>query len=286
MDVNAHGDLLITCFNPHSKKIESRKGSEDRFEETMAPFEVTIYPGRWASGHELHVYDRYGRIRHRDLLPGHPRIVGGVGLDNRGDVYVNISASVTWNGQPYYQAVGHRFDQVGTLAKFPPGGGKFLMASTKGTPVPLQAVPDRPQEQSGFWVEGAKWFYPGIGRSQWRMDCSCSNSRFDLDHFGRSFAPEFDRYSVLVLDPSGNLITRIGRYGNVEDGLPQIKRGGPEHPRSIGGDEVALFDAAYLGVLTDRWLYIADIGNARIVSVRLDYHATERVALKDVEERS
>ena len=78
---------------------------------------------------------------------------------------------------------------------------------------------------------------------------------------------------------------RIGRYGNVEDGLPQMKRGGPPSPRSLGGDEVALFDAAYLGVLTDSRLYIADVGNARILSVRLGYRATERVALKDVPDK-
>ena len=49
--------------------------------------------------------------------------------------------------------------------------------------------------------------------------------------------------------------------------------------RSIGGDEVALVYAPYVATDTDRRLFIADAGNARIVSVRLDYHATERVAL-------
>jgi len=282
MDINAKGDILITCFNPHAKKIVTRKGSEDRFKEPMKPFETRLYPGRWASGHELQIFDPYGRLKHRDLLKGQPRIVAGAGLDNRGDVYANISASVMWDGKPYYKVVGHRFDQVGTLVKFTPGEGRFLMAPGKGTPIPLQAVPKRPPDLAGFWVEGAHWFYPGVGRSQWGMDCSCSNSRFDLDHFGRSFAPEYDRFSVAVLDSNGNLIVRIGRYGNVEDGLPQMKRGGPPSPRPLGGDEVALFDAAYLGVLTDSRLYIADAGNARIVSVKLDYYATERVALKDV----
>ena len=112
--------------------------------------------------------------------------------------------------------------------------------------------------------------------------CACWYSRFTLDYFARSFAPEMDQYSVAVLDSSGNLITRIGAYGNVDDGVPLVAKGGPESPRSIGGDEVALFHAAYVGTHTDRRLFIADIGNARIVSVRLDYAATERVALRDV----
>ena len=48
------------------------------------------------------------------------------------------------------------------------------------------------------------------------------------------------------------------------------------------GDEVALFHGAYLATHTDRRLFIADPGNARVVSVKLGYHASERVALKDV----
>jgi hypothetical protein len=34
----------------------------------------------------------------------------------------------------------------------------------------------------------------------------------------------------------------------------------------------------------DRRLFVADIGNYRIFSVKLDYHATERVALRDFKE--
>jgi hypothetical protein len=45
---------------------------------------------------------------------------------------------------------------------------------------------------------------------------------------------------------------------------------------------VAIFHAAYLGTHTDRRLFIADAGNARILSVKLGYHAEEKTALKDV----
>ena len=88
-----------------------------------------------------------------------------------------------------------------------------------------------------------------------------------------------------MLDSNGNLILRIGKYGNVDDGVPLVKDGGPANPRSIGGDEVSLFHAAYLGTHTDRRLFISDLGNARLLSVKLDYHATEKTALKDIKDQ-
>ena len=127
------------------------------------------------------------------------------------------------------------------------------------------------------------WFYGGIG---WHgknhgLGCGCRNTRFALDYFGRCFAPEMDHYSVAVLDTNGNVILRVGQYGNVDDGKPLIAAGGPPSPRSIGGDETALMHGAYVATQTDRRLFVADIGNYRVVSVKLGYHAEERIPLKD-----
>jgi len=268
MDINARNELLVTCFNPAGTKMALRRRRQSREErmnpvkEEARPHATVMYPGRFAAGHELYVWDDRGRPLYEDILKGQPEMVAGVAIDVHGNIYANVAASMMWNGKPYFRVVGHRFDQVGTLIKFKPGAGRFIKAD--GTPVPLTARPDRPQDLAGFWVEGAEWIYPGVGRTQWGMDCSCWNSRICLDYFARSFAPEYDRFSVAVLDTNGNLITRIGTYGNVDD------------------PGIALFDACYLATFTDRRLFIADAGNARIVSVRLNYHATERVPLKDV----
>jgi hypothetical protein len=166
--------------------------------------------------------------------------------------------------------------------KFPPGKGKIVSDDGRA-PIPLSAEnrPARPPDlvnlPGNAWVEGAEWFYGGVG---WHgknhgLGCGCRNTRFALDCFGRSFAPEIDRYSVAVLDTSGNVILRVGRYGNVDDGAPLVPAGGPAATRAIGGDEVALVHGAYVATQTD-------IGNYRIVSVKLDYHATEKVRLRDV----
>jgi hypothetical protein len=138
----------------------------------------------------------------------------------------------------------------------------------------------------GLWVEGADWLYGGVGFAGWRLSCICWNTRPALDLFARSFLPEIDHFTVAVLDTNGNLILRIGTCGNVDDGKPLIPDGGPAKPRSIGGDETALFYAPYLATHTDRRLFVADLGNSRILSVKLGYYAEEKVALKDIRDQA
>ena len=97
-----------------------------------------------------------------------------------------------------------------------------------------------------------------------------------------SEAPEPDAgtmYPTQLEDTNGNLILRVGRYGNVDDGQ-QLAEGGPPHAHSIGGDEVSLFHACYVATHTDHRLFISDVGNGRLLSVRLDYHVNEIVPLK------
>jgi hypothetical protein len=157
-------------------------------------------------------------------------------------------------------------------------------------PLPDGQRPKRPMDMTrpDMWVEGAEWLFGPVGADGHYGSggkCSCYvNGRFALDYFGRSFAPEVDRFRAVVLDTNGNVITRIGHYGNVDDGMPLIKDGGPPSPRSIGGDEVGIMHAMNVAVHSDRRFFLADIGNQCIRSVKLGYHAEEKVALKDVKE--
>jgi hypothetical protein len=251
-------------------------------------FAFPLYPGRLPFA-LVNIWDQHGRIVHADALKG-MGFTNGIAIDQHDNIYVMASANRILDGQPYFNA------ETGTMMKFKPGAGRIL-GTHRALPIPLpiEERPKRPADVEGegggrlgrAWVEGAEWFYGGVGfhgRSQLSpgYGCDCWNARFAFDYFDRSFAPEIDHYSVAALDSSGNLILRIGRYGNVDDGKPLIAAGGPPTPRSIGGDEVALFHAAYVGADTDRRLFIADAGNSRILSIRLDYHASARVLLKDI----
>jgi hypothetical protein len=163
--------------------------------------------------------------------------------------------------------------------------------------------PNRTPDLSGYtmgdtWVEGAEWLYGGVGNCAFKIATGCvcwQQSRMTLDYFARSFVPETDQFSVAVLDSNGNLIQRIGRYGNADEGMPpeSVPRGAPRdggpmlappHPRAIGGDEVALMQPSHVATLSDRYLYIGDVGNGRVVQVKLGYHAEVSVALKDLRE--
>ena len=98
---------------------------------------------------------------------------------------------------------------------------------------------------------------------------------------------DLDQFSVAVLDSSGNLIMRIGKYGNVDDGLPLSKNQKlvAPNPRPLGGDEVALMHPSHVATMTDRYLYIGDVGNARVVQVKLGYHAEAKIRLKNIPDK-
>jgi len=286
MMVAPDGTLAVAIHGGQEPAAERREGA--RVSDAVQPYTFRLYPGRCPDGLVL-LFDRHGRAASKDAVPG-IAFTHGIGIDRNRDLYLMAMACRVLDGKRYFN------EATDTLLKVTPEHCKVLSAGNRAPiALPASTRPKRPPDLEGrsgsrigrAWVEGAHWFYGGVGFHARHGEaegfgCDCFNSRFCLDYFARSFAPEVGRSSVAVLDASGNLICRVGRYGNVDDGDPLIRTGGPARPRSIGGDELALFYAPYVATHTDRRLFAADPGNARIVSVELGYHATERVALKDV----
>lgn len=284
MSVSPNGNVAVTCCN-RIKKAGRRETSENPYAKRgkgggiESKYTPTLYPGR-RTGWEMHIWNRHGQPIHKDAVPGMGE-TDGIGIDKDDNLYVMANPNRVLKGKPYF------LSHAETLMKFKPGKGKIVSASKDvKVPLPREGWPDRPRDIGSGWVEGAEWMYGGVGFAGWRSgaSCICWNTRPALDLLARSFAAEIDHFSVAVLDTNGNLILRIGQYGNVDDGKPLVNDGGPKNTRSIGGDEVALFHAAYLGTHTDKRLFIADVGNSRIVSVKLDYHSTKRIKLKSIED--
>ncbi len=269
-----HGGMYVSVCGHIA--VGSLYESEDRTDADQG-WRPLVYQGRRLDGTIMlvHVLDRHGQMVHADVLPGLRGGLQGLGLDARDKLYLLYPAS---RRRPADRPHNPR---SGTLMRFPLGEGRLL--SLDGAPVPLPEPPERAPDVSGAWVEGADWMAGGFGwHGRYGHDGGWLDSRFALDYFARSFAPEPHRYQVGVLDSNGNLILRVGQYGNVDDGMPLVKDGGPPNPQSIGGDEVGLFHPAFVATHSDHRLFIADPGNARIVSVKLGYHTDELVPLKDV----
>ncbi len=285
LSVSAQGNLLVSCYV--SPRSAPGWGPDTGAQEKL--YEPTLFPGR-AYGPRaavLHIFNRHGHRRHEDVVPG-LGVVHGVGLDARNNVYVLASATRLYDGRPYPNPA------TGTLMKFRPGKGRIL-GEGPSVPEPLdaRARPKRPPDIRNSvggpsWVEGAEWLYGGVGfagdLAGGASRCSCANMRFALDDYGRSFVPETSRFSVGVLDTNGNLILRLGRYGNADDGQPAEPDPASDGParHALGGDEIALFHPSYLATHADRRLFIADGGNDHIVAVRLAYHAEASVRLGDI----
>jgi len=284
MCVSPKGRFAVVFHNP-SKPVPL-KGRDTIGPANPAEHSPQMFPGR-VRGAEIHVWDDRGRFLYQDAFPGIASC-SGINMDEDDNLYVLSAAHRTYNGKPYFN------DATGTLIKVKPGQAKVL-SNKAPTPLPPAQRPQRsPDLEKGdlgrAWVVGAEWLHGGVGMDTKMLgsasrNCHCiGTSRPALDYFARSFLPETDRCSVVVVDKNGNTLARIGRYGNVEDGTPLVEAGGPRHTRSIGGDEVALFWPNHVAVHSDRRLFIADPGNARILSVKLGYHVSARVALKDVKE--
>ena len=291
--VSPEGTVVAACINPADPNEKSRmKEKNIQADSRGGAYTPRVYPGR-CRGQEVHVFDKHGQVLKMDVAPG----INGcndVEIDRDNNVYLIAAGTPYLNGKPYFNGRGC------TLMKLVPGKMKGLAAAKAIVPLPEELRPKRLVDMTrpGIWVEGAEWLFGPVGADgHWGSGgrCHCRVlGRFALDYFGRSFAPEVDRFRVVVLDTNGNVILRIGRYGNVDDGMPLVKpdttpvgtQGGqPPRPRAIGGDETAIMHVQSVKVDCDRRLFLADGGNQCIRSVKLGYHATEKVALKNVPER-
>ncbi len=280
--VSAKGNLVVSCAHRYSEPSQKSWQNEKPIFYAR-PYAPKMYPGRVVSSTSacIHVWDKHGKPVYEDFVPGVGQ-VDGVALDRDDNLYTMDTAARILDGKKYFN------EMSSTLMKFKPPTAiapgepaPKVICSSQNAPIPLPAdmQPKTPPAiyngtMGTAWVEGADWFYGGVGFAGFNPSragggCACWFSRFNLDYFARSFAPEPYQFSVAVLDSAGNLILRVGKYGN-EDSA------GPKSKVPIGGDEVALFHACFVTTHTDHRLFISDVGNERILSVRLNYHATEK----------
>ena len=280
MAISPKGHIVLSCCN-QVKRLKTKAGNDHYYAKrgsknggSESSYKPDIYPGR-RTGWELHVWDKYGKPVYEDAFSG-LYVSDGISMDKDDNLYVLMQQNRSFNGKPYM------IKWAETMVKVKASKAKVITTFRPELPIEKAGYPKRKMDIAGAWVENAEWFYGGVGFNGGKSgsSCICWNARPALDLFARSFLPEIDHFSIAVLDSNGNLITRIGQYGNVDDGKPLVNAGGPKNTNSIGGDEVALFHAAYVATHSDKRLFIADAGNSRILSVKLNYHTNSTTALK------
>jgi hypothetical protein len=281
MFVSAAGNLAVACgvvIEPPAERYAT--GAVAQPGKAYAP---SMYPGRANDGRGgaplIHVWDKHGKILYEDAVPGISGNAYGIGLGPDDALYMMGSATRTIDGKPYPNKL------TGTMMKAIPRKPRILSQTAK-IPLPEPEQPKRPVDLVGAglgsaWAEGVEWLYGGVGYEGKNAGtgCSCWNARAAFDFFARSFAPELDRYRVAVLDANGNLILRIGQYGNADSA--RAPRAG-----AAGDAPIAMVHGAYLATHTDHRLFIADSASDRIFSVKLGYHASEKIPLRGVPDQS
>ncbi len=160
----------------------------------------------------------------------------------------------------------------GSILKFGPKGGEGIGKGVAGKKAIVAY-------DLAVGVDGPLWSYFGVGPIPATHGpyghyvlgaCSCESMRFDVDGWGRVFAPDAGRFRVVMLDTAGNKIGSFGAYAN-QDSY------GPKSP--VPTSHVPLGFPICAGV-SDRAVYVGDILNRRLVRVKLAYAAQETCAVR------
>jgi hypothetical protein len=100
--------------------------------------------------------------------------------------------------------------------------------------------------------------------------CKLTGNSMAIDEADRIFVTDTVRYHVKVLDRAGNLIARVGGWGNAECRGPKSKYPDPE---------IAFWWLYSLDAWGDA-LYTCDRDLCRVVKVKMDYRETKEVAVQ------
>lgn len=255
----------ILWGRPKNKWVDAW-GEQMRREMVERGYRPRKLPGRhYEAGELVFRWSARGELLAEDMIPALPMPSCGIATDREGNLFVGVGANLLVDGKPH---------AGGCLAKFAPSGGRLY---GQGDVVKLDQLPGRPPEFTAYgwgnlWSRNMFWAYPGYDQMHFLggggYPCLCATCRFDTDPYGRSFVPKAYQFCVGVVDTNGNPVCEIGRFGNPDS--PAMKR---------GEADVGLAHCSFLATESDRWLYLNDDGNSRIIRIRLGYHAEETVAL-------
>lgn len=288
-----------------------RDFSIDRKNDIYTTMRGPVYHGL----RHVSVFGQDGKVK-RTAVWGVTDGVLGPKVDPKGNLY--IMESIKPVGEPYpaeFQKhlddpkVQHWYDWMyGSVVKFPPRGGNLWLkaptADDKPAAEPLP-LPDSVEKMKVYalrrkddnFIQGALWLTPGVANGgdmsgRGTDFCHCTTTDFDVDDFGRTFAPDILRQRVTVMDTNGNVLLHFGAYGNqdycgpdsyVVDPTSKLlrprKMDDPRDLKSPFAEPAIAFNRIIGLAVTNRYVYVADVANRRVLRCKLDYAVEKVVAV-------
>lgn len=279
---------------------------------------ATIRGPQYHGLRHLAVFDQAGKIK-RTVLWGITDGFLGPRFDAKGNIYMMDSVKPAGSGVPAEftkhiadPKLQHWYEYMyGSIVKFAPQGGNLWLQNLNkkdqpgADPVALpDSIAKKPiagtgRRSAAGHVQGALWIVPGVANGGDVLaggggtdHCHCTSTDFDVDDFGRTFAPDILRQRVTVLDTNGNTILHFGAYGNqdycgpdsyVVDPASKLlrprKADDPKDLKSPFAEPAIAFNWIVSLTVTDRNAYVADVANRRVLRCKLGYATQETVAV-------
>lgn len=214
----------------------------------------------------LRVYEPSGKLKHPNALPGLAELEG-VRVGRSGAVYVVQPWKPLGQKLPEGLADGGSYEDSrwGSLIKFPGDFKTFPVGRIIGAWEPVPQNPTHEGAGMRVRVEGALWTYGGVSPHSAKYSaCTCMKASSDLDDFERSFVCAAQTATINVIDSNGNVMARLGGYGNVDD-LMSGKKLAFSLPRNVAA--------------TDDTMWVVDMDHRALVRAALVYRAQETVPL-------
>jgi hypothetical protein len=178
---------------------------------------------------------------------------GGAARDSRGDFYVAELPRTDWNRVVHNFQAAIGASSIGPLPRR--GAAPVRTQSGFSHVVKLRARGGARDSDAELWAHRGVSCINGGG-----CNCDWPDAHLAVDAADRIYAADVDLHLVKVLDTAGNMIARIGRWGNAET---RPEPGGSA--RQIG------FRLIYCLAAAGDSLYVSDKDLRRIAKVRMDY---------------
>jgi hypothetical protein len=160
------------------------------------------------------------------------------------------------------------------VVKTKPGAPDFGPKDKQAKPA---GATDWQGPNSVAWLAGVLNIYSHQapnGAAGRHLSCTCKEARYDLDLYGRLYIPNVLTYRVTMVDNAGNVILRLGHYGNLDSlgsgADSPVKK--PEIPLGWPMSVAAAPDHGHV--------YIGDCINSRVVRADLTWKAEEACEIK------